>query len=222
MKTENINLEDHSRQRYVPIAIYDNDQVSSAKPKPLVFLNHGSNAPNTRYSYLANFLANEGYAVICIQHDLIGDELISLPKFNTGKLSETRMCIWECWVANISYTIFELKKIKPYYNLDEITFIGHSTGGDAIMLFAAKYPKLVKELISLDGRRCPFPRNVKTRVLLFQANDTTTDEGVIPGQEIHQLAIKVIKLDAAHRQYSDSGTDQIKKEVIKNIAEFLG
>ena len=222
MKTENFNFLDESRDRLIPVALYFHEERKHSGKIPVVFFNHGSGSCNTRYSYLTNFLADKGYAVISIQHDLIGDEPISLPKFNEGILKETRKSVWKIWIANISYVINEFKKIMPDFDLDKITLVGHSTGGDAIMYFAEKYPDMVADLISLDGRRCPFPRNVESRVLLFLANDTTTDDGVIPTKnEKHHLDIQTVKLDAKHREYSDRGPDSIKQEVLSIVAKFL-
>ena len=222
MKTENFNFQDESRDRLIPVALYFHEKRKHPKKIPVVILNHGSRSFYTRYSYLANFLADKGYAVISIQHDLIEDEPISLPKFNEGILKDTRKSIWEMWVKNILYVIKEFKKIMPDFDLDKMTLLGHSTGGDVIMYFAEKYPDMVADIISLDGRRCPFPRNIKSRILLFLANDTTTDHGVIPeDNEKHQLDIQAVRLNAKHREYSDRGPDNVKQEVISIIGNFL-
>ncbi|MEI6187154.1 MAG: alpha/beta fold hydrolase [Alphaproteobacteria bacterium] len=222
MKIESFNFLDESRDRLIPVALYFHEERKHTKKIPVVLLNHGSGSFYTRYSYLADFLAYKGYAVISIQHDLIEDEPITLPKFNEGIVKEIRKPIWEMWIANMSYVIKEFKKIMPDFDLDRLTLLGHSTGGDVIMYFAEKYPDMVADLISLDGLRCPFPRNIKSRVLMFLANDTITDQGVIPNNnEKHQLDIQTVKLNAKHREYSDRGSDNIKQEVISIVGKFL-
>jgi len=223
MKTANFNFLDKTRQRVISVSIYLNEEKNHSKKIPVIFLNHGSNAPNTYYSYLANFLADKGYAVICIQHDIIGDEPISLPKFQKGILKKTRLPIWENWLLNILFTIKELSKIEPSFDLNQFILLGHSTGADVSMLFATRYPDLVSKVISLDGRRCPFPKDPKLDVLLLQASDTTTDEGVIPEfSEFSKLKIEIVKIKKAlHMDYCDEGANEIKNEVIKLIAKFL-
>ena len=53
---------------------------------PVVIINHGYGAKNTEYSFIANVLADKGYFVISIQHDLESDA--PLPR--TGNLFERR------------------------------------------------------------------------------------------------------------------------------------
>lgn len=222
--TENLNFKDSGRQRRIAVAIYFNENIKHTSKIPVVFLNHGGTSSSTEYSYLGNFLADQGYAVICIQHNFIGDEPHSLEKFNTGILKETRLPIWQLWAGNILFVINELKVLKPEFDLDKFIIAGHSTGGDLSMFFATQHPEMISHIISLDGRRCHFPRNAKCRLLLLQATDTTTDEGVIPSNgEKHQLSeMKIIRIDKAlHNDYSDSGSDEIKKEAISVIREFL-
>lgn len=222
--TENLNFGDSARHRRIAVAIYFNENIKHTSKIPVVFLNHGGIGSSTEYSYLANFLADQGYAVICIQHNFIGDEPHSLEKFNTGILKETRLPIWQLWAGNILFVINELKAIKPEFNLDRFIIAGHSTGGDLSMFFATQHPEMISHIISLDGRRCPFPRNANCRLLLLQATDTTTDEGVIPAEgEEHKLAeMKIIRIDkAVHNDYTDSGSEEIKEKAISLIGRFL-
>jgi predicted dienelactone hydrolase len=222
--TENFNFKDDARKRRIAVAVYFNELVAHSKKIPVVFLNHGGTSSSTEYSYLANFLASKGYAVICIQHNFIGDEPHSLEKFNQGILKETRKPIWELWSGNIMFVIDKLKALKPDFDLDKFIVAGHSTGGDVSMFFATQHPELVSNIISLDGRRCPFPRNASCRVLLLQATDTTTDDGVIPSEaEEHELTnVSIIKLEnSLHNDYSDNGPDDIKRKVCSIVEQFL-
>lgn len=223
MKITCYNFLDKTRMRVIPVAVFLDYNTSMLKKIPVIFLNHGSDVPNTYYSYLAEFLQNKGYVVVCIQHDIIGDEPISLPKFQTGILKETRLPIWKMWILNMLFVIKELGKVEPTFDFKKFILIGHSTGADASMLFATKYPDLVSKVISLDGRRCPFPRNPKLNILLLQANDTTTDEGVIPIlSEENNPEMKIIKIkNAHHMDYCDEGTKKVKSEAIKIIEKFL-
>jgi dienelactone hydrolase len=223
--TENFNFHDVARKRRgVSIHIYFNEAIQHHGKIPVVLLNPGGVAPSTSYSYLANFLADNGYAVVCVEHNRIGDEPHDLEKFNTGIMKEARRPIWELWTANLEFVITCLKQEKPNFNLDKFIIAGHSTGGDVSMFFTEKHPDLVSHVISLDGRRCPFPRNAHVRILLLQATDTTTDEGVIPSEdEPNKLTeVRVIRIpNALHNDYADRGTDAVHASVIEAVSKFL-
>jgi len=222
--TENLNFQDTLRNRRIAVAIYFNKNIKHKKKIPVVFFNHGGVSSSTEYSYIANSIADQGYAVICIQHNFIGDQPHSLKKFNTGILKKTRRPIWELWAGNILFVTNALKSVKPLFDLDHFIVAGHSTGGDVSMFFATQYPKMVSNIISLDGCRCPFPRNAKCRTLLLQATDTTTDDGVIPDKnEKHKLLeIQIVKVkNATHNDYSDGGSKKIQKDTIKIVRIFL-
>ncbi|MGY0035924.1 hypothetical protein [Pedobacter sp. NJ-S-72] len=107
-KLDTLNWVDQSRNRLVPIAVYD--AAKSTYNGKVVILNHGYWANRwgsfKAYSYLANYLASKGYTVVSIQHELTSDELI--PK--TGNIYETRKPIWERGVQNIVFVISQLRK----------------------------------------------------------------------------------------------------------------
>lgn len=63
-----LTLVDTSRNRNIPIEIYQADK--SNKKRPIVIINHGYKVKNTEYSSIANFLAQKGYYVVSIQHEL--------------------------------------------------------------------------------------------------------------------------------------------------------
>ncbi|MGC8030550.1 alpha/beta fold hydrolase, partial [Salmonella enterica] len=59
-------------------------------------------------------------------------------------------------IANILFTIDELKKLYPNADYRHLTMVGHSNGGDISMYFAKLHPDLVKKVVTLDNLRVPF------------------------------------------------------------------
>ena len=222
--TKEIKLYDKTRNRLIPINLYLNRKAqgkanSGVIKMPVVIINHGYTVKNTEYSFLANALAAQGYFVVSIQHDLKTDT--AFPK--TGNLYEQRKPLWDRGVANILFVIKSLPKISPNLNLTKVTLIGHSNGGDMVMLFSREHPNLVKQAISLDSLRMPFPRTGRIPILSLRANDTQADEGVLPPEKNDkELNISIIILkDAKHIDLCDRGSTSIREEINKFILNFL-
>jgi pimeloyl-ACP methyl ester carboxylesterase len=209
LKIEKIDMFDESRKRNIPVVIY---KVEEAKNKQLFIINHGYGLKNTEYSFIANALAQRGYYVASIQHDLETDKR---PK--TGTLFARRMPFWERGVQNILFVIDGLKKMEPKVDLNKVILIGHSNGGDISMMFATLYPNKVSKIISLDSRRYPFPRNTDIEILRFGASDDEPDEGVVPNSGVQVIYVK----DAKHNDLCDMGSRDIKDEIQKSTIWFL-
>jgi pimeloyl-ACP methyl ester carboxylesterase len=220
-KPDTLNWVDQSRNRLVPVAIYEAEK--STYNRKVVILNHGYWANRwgsfKAYSYLANYLASKGFTVVSIQHELTSDELLPM----TGKIFETRKPVWERGVQNILFVINKLKKIRPDLDYKHMNLIGHSNGGDMVVLFATEYPQLVDKVISLDNRRMPFPRVKSPEILSLRSSDQPADEGVLPSmEEQRKLGIKVINLNnTTHGEMDDSGNDDQKAEINTLVLGFL-
>ena len=222
--TKTINLYDTGRKRTIPLQIYVSPELQGkakvgAIHLPVVIINHGYSVKNTEYSFLANALAAQGYFVVSIQHDLKTD----LELAQTGSLYERRKPMWERGVANILFVQKKLRQTKPYLDLDKITLIGHSNGGDITMLFVTTYPELVTKAVSLDSLRMPFPRKGQVPILSLRANDTVADKGVLPPQEKrHKLKITIIDIgDAKHIDMCDRGPKSVHEEINNDVLTFL-
>ncbi len=211
LQIEQKNLFDSERQRFIPIQIYK--PTSEIIHLPVVVINHGYGVKNTEYSFIAEPLCQEGYFVICIQHDLPGDP--ELPR--TGNLFERRKPLWESGEQNILFVLSELANAENNLNLQRIILIGHSNGGDISMLFTSIHPELVEKVISLDSLRMPFPTKDCISILSLRANDTNADAGVIP--ESGAIIIKLI--NAQHIDMYDAGPEEIKREIMFLIDLFL-
>lgn len=222
--TKVIKLYDKTRNRPIPIILYINTKTegkadSGIIKMPVVIINHGYTVKNTEYSFLAKALAAQGYFVVSIQHDLKTDTTFQ----KTGNLYEQRKPLWDRGVANILFVIKSLPKIALNLNLTKVTLIGHSNGGDMVMLFTKEHPNLVKQAISLDSLRMPFPRLGKTPKLSLRANDTQADLGVLPPEKTDkELNITIITLkNAKHIDLCDRGSGSIRKEINRYVLDFL-
>jgi predicted dienelactone hydrolase len=219
LASEAVELFDKTHNRLISVELFKPVKLLDNTKLPLVIINHGYGIKNTDYLFLANNLIANGYFVMSIQHDLEGDK--PLPR--KGNLYERRMPLWKRGVENILFVLKELKPKYPLVDYDNITLIGHSNGGDISMLIAKQHPNLAKNIISLDSLRMPFPRSDSPRILSLRAIDTQADEGVLPNiEEQKRLGINIVTLpDAKHIDFSDSGSIEIKNEVINLITKFL-
>ncbi|CAA7196343.1 alpha/beta hydrolase [Chryseobacterium potabilaquae] len=216
-----VALFDNSRNRSVPITIYDNNH--SNQGKKIVIFNHGygfnKGGDYKIYSKLCKFLAENEYFVISIQHELATDDLLSMK----GDLYKTRMPNWEKGELNISFVIDESRKKYPDLDWKNITLVGHSNGGDMVMLFVKDHSDLINNVVSLDHRRFPIPRTAKPRILSLRGSDYPADPGVVPTpEEQTKYGIKIIYLkDIRHTDMDDKGTKEQSDEINNQIINFL-
>lgn len=214
-------LFDEVRHRPVPVAVYPPDKITG-NTKVIIF-NHGYGKNNINsyksYSSLARPLANKGYYVISIQHELPQDPLLPMD----GDFKKTRMPHWESGVANILFTIGEFKKLKPELDWNSLILMGHSNGGDMTMLFASKYPEMMSKAISLDHRRMIMPRIAKPQILTLRGCDYGADKNVLPTPDEQQkYHIDVINLEGVkHGDMDDKGSSRQHEGMLKHIYDFL-
>lgn len=215
-------LFDSARNRVIPLAIYQPKKVS--ENTKVVIFNHGYDGnrnpeSNKSYSYLTRFLAEKGYYVISIQHELSNDPLLAME----GSFMETRMPNWSRGVENILFTICEFKRLKPELDWNHLVMIGHSNGGDMTMLFAGKYPELISKAITLDHRRMVIPRVNNPRIYTLRGSDYEADAGVIPSSsEQKELHITVKKLDGiTHSDMGHRGTKEQHDTINSCVYNFL-
>ncbi|MDP3532219.1 MAG: alpha/beta fold hydrolase [Alphaproteobacteria bacterium] len=203
-------LMDLDRKRQIPIQI--SSIVDNSKNKVIV-LNHGYGVTYKDYQFIANHLAKLGFIVVSIQHDLKTDPKIP----RTGNIFQRRKPMWERGVQNILFVLDKLKRIDPNLNLDKVTLIGHSNGGDISMMFADLYPQKTANVISIDSLRYPFPVKHHLPILSLRATDTKADEGVLPKTGAKIVTIK----NAKHNDMYDAATDQVKTDILNEISDFL-
>lgn len=216
-----IELYDAARKRVVPIAIYEPKHVN--QHTAVVVFNHGygQNSPDSyqEYSCLMKPLADKGYLVLSIQHELPDDPPLAM----TEPFAQTRLANWDRGVENIMFTISEFKKLRPDMNWDNLSVIGHSNGGDMAMLFAHKYPRIAKKIISLDHRRMTMPRCSIPEIYTLRGSDYEADENVIPSKEEQEkYHITVVQLKGIkHGDMDNKGTKEQHDVILSYLCTFL-
>lgn len=188
---------------------------------PVVILSHGNTVKHTEYSFLTNTFAARGYLVVSIQHDLSSDDPMAT-KVNEEYVG--RRLQYNRGIANILFTIEQLKKDYPNADYRHLTLVGHSNGGDISMYFAKLHPELVKKVVTLDNLRVPFITDGKVKILSFRSKDPQfkADPGVVPDDETCAKAgIQVVRTEFQHNDLSDRGSDQIKGFIGSAVDDFL-
>ncbi|NML64171.1 alpha/beta hydrolase [Hymenobacter sp. RP-2-7] len=144
---------DSVHQRRIPVRTYAPARGPTAGLK-VALLNHGYGVKNSAYSFLARNLVAHGYLVVSVQQVLPTDA----PLPTTGNPAETRRPAWERGVQSLRAVLRALPRAYPGLDLGHTLLVGHSFGGDVVMLFAQEYPAEAEQVISLDNCRMPLPR----------------------------------------------------------------
>ena len=219
-KLDTLQLFDKSRNRIIPIAIYTPKYRAN---KRVVIMSHGygqnKGGDYLAYSYLTENLANKGYFVVSIQHELPTDSLIPM----SGIPQIVRKSFWDRGADNILFVIQSLKKSKPDLDFNHVTLIGHSNGGDMTALFPQKYPNIVAKIITLDNRRMALPRTNIPKIYSLRSSDQPADIGVLPtDEEQKKFNMKIIKLpNTIHNNMDDNANDTQRKEINDYVLSFL-
>lgn len=220
---DTLRLVDASRNRIVPVAIWKPAGCGRTPDNGMIVLSHGygQNRPDSylSYTYLTCFLAERGYLVVSVQHELPADSLIP----QTGIPAIVRRPFWERGADNIFFVIKEMKNRFPDRSFEHICLIGHSNGGDMTALFPQKYPGIVDKIITLDNRRMPLPRTAHPKVYTLRSSDQTADEGVLPSaDDCRRFGISIVHLNATpHNNMDDSGNSRQKKAIKRAVFSFL-
>jgi predicted peptidase len=219
---DTLSFFDQSRQREIPIAIYQPASKISGKQKLVIFSHgygHNKGGDYLAYSYLTEFLAKNGFFVVSIQHELATDSLLPL----TGIPQIVRRPFWDRGADNILFVINQLKQTYSLLDFKHIALIGHSNGGDITALFPQKYPKIVEKIITLDNRRMALPKSKKLKVYSLRSNDQAADEGVLPSQkEARKYKMEIVKLEnTPHNSMDDNANDEQRKEIQNYILRFI-
>jgi len=122
---------DSSRQREIPVRIYE--PVNASGPLPLVLFSHGLGNSRRGYEYFGRYLAAQGYLVVHVQHHGTDDELGFIGLYRASKKSEN----WENRPVDVEFVIDRLQAMNAdnqsrFYrkvDIDRIALAGHSLGG---------------------------------------------------------------------------------------------
>lgn len=243
MQTTQLSMTDQNHRTF-PVMVYLPDNYDpKQKLKTVVFGNgfqeqerfqRGLDFYCKNYTYLAKFFTDKGYAFVSLQFEILGDS-DTLEGFDLTRQTQVQART-HLWVKDEKIILFVLEELKKSdFNLDLDKFIigGHSNGGDVAKYFTNHYPERVTHAIILDGRRCPIADNLKAKFLMFEAEDTSTDIGVLPSEgspEHHRREnvewVIVKPRGAVHRSYTDKIDNElynpeVKQKIYSAIEWFL-
>lgn len=226
--------------RKFPVTIYlPNDYKNHQKLKLVIFGNgfqgqakfdYGYNC--NKYQYLAKFFTNHNIAFISINFEVLGD-LDQLPDMSRGTAIDQvkeRTPIWIKDEVIILFTIDQLKQKYHFLNFHKFIIGGHSNGADVAKFFTNRHSEIIDFVFSLDGRRCPISSFVNVNLLSFEANDTTTDENVIPGKlgldpmpnQREKISYAIIKpRNAKHGSYIENDNSPSDLAVQQEVCKWL-
>lgn len=214
---------DFSRNRKIPVAIYKSNSLHQSSKLPVVIFSHGYGQNDgiayLNYTYLTKFLAEKGFFVVSVQHELATDSLIP----STGIPQIVRRPFWERGVDNIHFVIEQLKLQFPRLDFKKLSLIGHSNGGDITALFPERYPKLIHKIITLDNRRMPLPRTKSPKICTLRSSDQPADKGVLPDEfEQKKWSIQVVKLpNTPHNDMDNHANERQRNEIQTYVLQFL-
>jgi predicted peptidase len=215
-------LFDSSRNRKIPVVIYQPKTIQKLAPSYLVVISHGygfnEGNPYLGYSFIAENLAKKGCFVVSVQHELPSDDLLAME----GDLRATRKPNWEKGVQNILFVTNHLKSAIPPLTASQLVLIGHSNGGDMSVLFAEKHPEITHKVITLDNRRMPIPRVVKPTFYSLRSSDQPADEGVLPSpEEQEKLGHIILQTPIKHNNMCNEATPEERDLILSFIEKQL-
>jgi predicted dienelactone hydrolase len=202
-----LELIDAPRGRAVPVAIYGG---TPGRSKPLALISHGYGGTSKAYSFIAEALAERGYVVASVQHELEGDP----PMPTAGDPAVVRRPWWERGASNLLFVIREMRA-RGLADRRPVLLVGHSNGGDSSMLFAAQHKAMVRAVFTLDNRRMKMPRTARPRICSVRSSDQQADAGVLPTaaeQERYRMVIGTASV--IHNDMWDGATAAQKQAIL--------
>jgi pimeloyl-ACP methyl ester carboxylesterase len=226
IRHETFSFYDAARGRTVEVQISvrrDKEMQAAAglTTLPVAILNHGNTVRFTEYSFLSNVFAARGYLAMSVQHDLPTDAPLVT---KVGEPYVGRLPVYQRGIANIAFSLEEMKAIEPNADYDRLTMVGHSNGGDISMYYAKLHPDQVKKIVTLDNLRVPFMTDGKFKIISFRSEDPVfkPDPGVVPDDAIcNKAGITVVKTGFQHVDMSDRGPAKVKTHIQSLLDKYL-
>jgi predicted dienelactone hydrolase len=211
---QEMELVDVPRGRTIPFAVYGG---TTGRARPLALISHGYGGTMRAYSFLADALMARGYVVASVQHELEGDP--EMPA--TGDPRVVRRPWWERGADNLAFAIRTLRE-RGIASRAPVLLVGHSNGGDSSMLFAARDPRAVAAVFSLDSRRFPFPRTRRPRICSARSSDQVADAGVLPSPaDQARLGMVIENVPVTHNDMWNGATPAQKSAMLAVLDRCL-
>jgi predicted esterase len=208
------NIYDESRNRSIPVDItfpVGTEQCSAKFKCPVVFLSAGYGVSHLKYTFLSKQFNQLGYLVVAIGHELPSDPPLSV----SGDLYETRSENWSRGAKTLDFLKNSLSKRFKNYDFEKLMLVGHSNGGDISAWLGNEGKTYIKNIITLDHRRVPLPRNNDIQILSIRASDYPADEGVLPTESEQKTnGSCIVKIpNARHNDIADFGPVWLKEKI---------
>jgi dienelactone hydrolase len=213
---------DSSRQRPVPVEIdmpMPSSVCSAQRRCPVAIISSGYGISAKDYTFIASALAERGFLVVAVQHELPTDD----PLATQGDLFAGRTPNWQRGAANIRFVRDVMRRSHQGFDWDRPVLIGHSNGGDISAWLVRESPEFAASLITLDSRRVPLPRGPTPRMLSIRASDFQADAGVLPSAlQLESSDSCIVKIEnARHNDMHDGGPEELRDAIIDHIVDFL-
>jgi predicted dienelactone hydrolase len=204
---QELELIDAPRGRAVPVVLYG---ATPGRAKPLALISHGYGGRNTDYSFLAEALAARGYVVASVQHELANDP----PMPTKGDPAVVRRPWWDRGAANLLFVIREMRS-RRLADRSPVLLVGHSNGGDSSMVFAARFPAMVRAVFTLDNRRMRMPRTKRPQICSVRSSDQPADPDVLPTlAERKRFGMVIGSVPVIHNDMWDGATGAQKQAML--------
>lgn len=215
-------VHDESRGRFIPTEITfprNVEQCSAESKCPVALLSAGYGVSHLKYTFISKQLNKLNYLVIAIGHELPNDPALSV----SGDLYETRSENWSRGAQTLDFIKTVLSERFSKYDFEKITLIGHSNGGDISAWLANESKLYVGNIITLDHRRVPLPRNSEIKVLSIRASDFPADKGVLPTKSEQEKFLSCIVNipKAKHNDITDFGPEWLTFQISVLIKSYL-
>ncbi len=149
LHSDSIVVEDHSRQRLIPVELYYPAAEYNCKDNrqcPVMILSSGYGLLHTEYQFISQHFQQQGYLVIAVRHELPSDPPLS----RVQPFAQTRAENWQRGADTLNFIQYYFSEqyvnqlhtpdVYPYsssnFDFEHITLIGHSNGGDISVLLA--------------------------------------------------------------------------------------
>ena len=200
----------------MPLLLYG----TAGPNRPLALIFHGDGGTPGDYGYLAEALAERGFIVAAIDHQLPGDP----PLPYSDNIVATRTPMWREAAASALFTMRELRAGGMTDPQAPVVLVGHSHGGDIVVRMATDHPQLVRAAFSLDHWRMPIPLRTQPRFCSIRARDSTADSGIVPNAaQARTHGIQITRAtDVSHAAMNDGGSPAQHAQVVAALDRCLG
>lgn len=181
---------------------------------PVILLNHGDTVAMTDYAFIAEDLASHGYVVISIQHQLATDA--EEPPFWKGRsiskysrVVDNLLHVFQ-WLQDNQGPIFH-----NHIEIKKMGFIGHSMGGNALLLLASRVDNRLKSKNFQTLLPHSDPTDVKEAIIVM-------DTGGVPYPNRNDFPLFFLLSEEREPDQKENGSLEEMLEVGRQVKYYKG